>query len=86
MIYWMDFKFDEVFGPILEIPEKDHSRKARSGSPSVMEDAEGSKIQETGQKQRPARMVGLSSLDSFAQTDMEVGTGDRTDLRRRGEG
>jgi hypothetical protein len=45
----------------------------------VMEDAKGkhsellvSSIQETGQEQRPARMVGLSSLDS-AQTSMEAG-------------
>lgn len=32
--------------------------------PGIMEDAQGSKIQETGQEQRPARMVGLFLLDS----------------------
>jgi hypothetical protein len=47
-------------------------RKKRPRTSSVMEDAEGintgspqcGPIQETGQEQRPARMVGLSSLDS----------------------
>jgi hypothetical protein len=47
--------------------------------PSVMDDANGnreanftSQIQETGQEQRPARMVGLSSSD-FAETGTEAG-------------
>jgi hypothetical protein len=45
-----------------------------------------SQIQETGPEQRPARMVGLSSLDS-AQPDTEVGRGNRANsMRRRGEG
>ena len=74
-------------------------REKRLGSPDVMEDAgpstweivqdgtpESVSIQETRQEQRPARMVGLSSLD-FAQTGMEAGGGNRAQSqRRRGEG
>jgi hypothetical protein len=57
----------------------------------VMEDAIGKKnkslgdlIQETGQEQRPARMVGLSSLDS-AKISMEAVWGSRVRFRRQGE-
>ncbi len=57
----------------------------------VMEDAKGKKtepfkngyIQETGHEQRPARMVGLLSLDS-AQSSMEAGVGSRWRLPRFG--
>lgn len=61
----------------------------------VMEDASGvntkllknSLIQETGQEQRPARMVGLSSLDS-AESSMEAGCRYRAQLlgQRGGKG
>jgi len=50
-----------------------------------MEDASRGKIQETGQEQRPARMVGLFSLDS-ARSSMEAGCGAQVQtLRQRGE-
>jgi hypothetical protein len=98
VIFWKDFIFDDVLGPVLapSIFESNDSetdlsscRKERFGSPSVQEDAMGSVlIQETGQEQRPARMVGHSSLDSTlnTQTHMEV-TGDRAENLRlvRGE-
>lgn len=74
------------------------NRETRIGSPhsSVMEDAQSgytwashdALIQETGQKQRPARMVGLSSLDS-ATPRMDAGRDveHRVQVsRRRGEG
>ncbi len=94
MITWMDFVFDDVVGPVLAVPDGDlESRGTRHGRPSVMDDA-GKKgvvnptsFQETRQEQRPARMAGLSGLDSIARTDMEVGGSDRTrNPRRRGEG
>jgi hypothetical protein len=58
-----------------------------------MEDAKGEQyqlpsgnlIQETGQEQRPARMVGLSSLD-LAKSSMDAGWKFRVQsLRRKGE-
>ncbi len=97
----LDDSFGPVLSP--EIFSGDASvpvvcRRKRLGSPSVMEDARGthtkeeatdvtSSFQETRQEQRPARMVGLSSLDS-AQTHKEVSRGDRASVQRqrRGEG
>lgn len=73
MIRWMDFVFDEV-GPLLEDSD---CRRTRLESSSVMDDARVKKpihfgIQETGQEQWPARMVGLASSDySPARTDAE---------------
>lgn len=70
-------------------------RRRRLGSTFIMEDENGTKnealsasIQETGQEQRPARMVGLSGLESnIAEAGMEAGRGNRVqELRRRGEG
>lgn len=67
-------------------------RQRRLGSPSVMEDAKGEQyqplfsgsIQETGQEQRPARMVGLSSLD-LAKSSKDAGWKFRVQsLRREG--
>jgi len=59
-------------------------RRRRHGSQSIMEDAIGN-IQETGHEQRPARMVGLFSLDS-AQSSKDAGRGYRGRLlRQRGE-
>lgn len=65
-------------------------RRKRLGSPSVQEDAWGMKneaievasIQETRQEQRPARMVGHSSLDSYsnARSHMDV-AGDRANSK-----
>ncbi len=68
-------------------------RRKQLGRPSIREDARGKQkeslncdsIQETGQEQRPARMVGLIRLDS-AQISMEAENGDRgLKLRQRGE-
>ena len=70
MIRWKDFVLDDVIGPSL-ILDFNECRETRPGSAqSVMEDAKAH-IQETRQEQRPARMVGLSSLDS-SPFDMEV--------------
>ncbi len=52
---------------------------------TIMEDRGSTIIQETGQDQRPARMVGYSSLDSAA-TGMEAGSDlSYSQMRRRGE-
>ena len=78
MIFWKDFVLDEVFGPLLVVSESNEL-----GDLGIRKDA--FVIQETRQAQRPARMVGLSSLDS-AQSHTDVSRGDRAnDLRRRGE-
>ena len=97
MIFWKDFVFDDVLGPVLApsiFEEEDETgstscRNERFGSPSDQEDAMGSAvsevvIQETGQEQRPARMVGHSSLDSTlkAQIHMDVTSGNRTENLR----
>ena len=88
MIIWKDFVLDDVVGPVLAFtPEQDEScREMRFGSTSIRNDVKRA-IQETGQEQRPARMVGQSSLLS-AQTDMEVGREIRakSSSRLRGEG
>jgi hypothetical protein len=94
VIFWKDFILDDVVGPILaDVGSKDDKdykvcRRTRLGSPSVMEDARGNTIQETGQEQRPARMAGLSSLDSSttAQTHTDVSRGDRVDIQRHRRG
>lgn len=90
MILWKDFVLDDVFGPLLNdeatrTREIQVSCRKRLGSRDTQEEASGN-IQETRQEQRPARMAGLSGLDSQkAGFDMEV-DGDRADsLRRRGE-
>ena len=52
---------------------------------TIMEDRSSTIIQETGQDQRPAMMVGYSSLDSAA-TGMEAGSDlSYSQMRRRGE-
>ena len=98
MILWKDFVLDGAVGPLLTFPEEllelcdTECREKRLGSPSVMEDAigtnempEGISIQETRQEQRPARMVGLSSLD-FVQTGKEASRSNRAQpSRRRGD-
>jgi hypothetical protein len=89
VIIWKDFVLDDFFGPSLlvdEIEQNDQTscRTRRCGHPSVMEDAIGN-IQETGQEQRPARMVGLSSLDSV-QSGTEASRNVQPPLRLRGAG
>jgi hypothetical protein len=51
VIFWKDFVFDEIFGPLLVVSEQEET-----GSLSIRNDAIA--IQETRQEQRPARMVG----------------------------
>ena len=96
----LDDDFGPVLSPELFLgdePVPTSCRRKRLGSPSIMDDARGTQngttprnldgvpIQETRQEQRPARMVGLSSLDS-AQSHTDVSRGDRANiLRRRGE-
>ena len=81
MIVWKDFILDDVLGTFLIEREERNSkdlkvcRRGRPGNQSIMEDAVS--IQETGQEQLPARMVGFSSLD-LTKPDMEVGSGDQS--------
>jgi hypothetical protein len=95
VITWKDFILDDVVGPVMMDPspidsnETEVCRRTRLGSTIVMEDeeSENSSIQETRQEQRPARMVGHSSLDSSASPHMEVSSSNRalTGLWPRGE-
>jgi hypothetical protein len=98
VIYWKDFALDENFGPLLTFGDEETSScrmEKRLGSPAHKDcgtskkgASEYASIQETGQEQRPARMVGPSSLDSAHDTDTEVRGHDRAEisLRLRGEG
>lgn len=96
MIYWKDFALDSDLGPYLALIDGDNDpviRVKRSDSGrrnqddaggKLSENASRSQIQETGQGQQPARMVGLSSsalsrTETFAlqsrltnASDMEV--------------
>ena len=101
MILWKDFILDDVMGPTLvfafdEIAklnqekqtESQKCRASRFGSLGVKDDADRV-IQETRQEIEPARMVGLSGFESkssTAQTNTEVGQGNRNNSRLRGEG
>jgi hypothetical protein len=96
VITWKDFVFDDVMGPVMMDQELPHipsnffstdstsCRRTRLGSPVIMEDETG-KIQETRQEKRPARMVGCSNFDSFAEPHMDVSRGHRDSPRQRGE-
>ena len=83
MIYWKDFALDTDLGPYLALIDGDRGpviRVKRSDSGKRNQDDAGGKlsgiarksqIQETGQGQQPARMVGLSSsalsrMETFA--------------------
>ena len=67
-------------GPSLErFPTQACRMEMRLGRPHVSDDVRAKQIQETGQEQRPARMVGPSYSDS-ARTDMEVGRSDRAKI------
>ncbi len=80
MIYWKDFLITSEVGPVLVIDDEVSSyqttqnfRKRGSRSPNIMEDVMGALIQETGQGQQPARMVGnKTSSDFIAQVGMEA--------------
>ena len=75
MITWKDFILDDQIGPQLIVDSGDgmetaNCRRTWDGrTPSVMDDAMGLAanvpIQETGQDQRSARMVGHSGLESI---------------------
>jgi hypothetical protein len=86
VITWKDFVFDDVMGPMMMDQDLDLTscRRTRLGSPVIMEDETG-KIQETRQEKRPARMVGCSNFDSFAEPHMDVSRGHRDSPRQRGE-
>lgn len=68
MITWKDFVLDDRTGPYLIENEDQQNQWKQTESSSVMDDAKGlavSTIQETGQEQRTARMVGATyGLDS----------------------
>jgi hypothetical protein len=101
VIVWKDFVLDDVAGPVLleelvDITDLKVCRGKRVASssimpktkPSVMEDSTGEQavqIQETGQEQRPARMVGLSGLDFNSSAGMEASRQDGVPLSRRRE-
>ena len=92
MIEWMDFVLDDFIGPSLKM-EGQFCRTTRTGRPVIMEDEKRdgnivghvdlSTIQETGQVNRPARMVGSHSLDLNAQTGKEAGTGVQGAIEQR---
>ncbi len=81
MIYWKDFVFDEVCGPLLVVGE------TPDGDLGIRKDAVV-KIQETRQEQRPARMVGTLHAMLVDDTGMEAGRelrSGRDSLTVRGE-
>ena len=85
------FAFDEIAKINQENQtESQKCRVSRFGSLGVKDDAESRAIiQETRQEIEPARMVGLSGFESkssTAQTNTEVGQGNRNNSRLRGEG
>lgn len=81
MIYWQDFILDDVCGPLLmDELLKDINiqvcRGKRIGNANIMDDVaavHSVQIQEARQDQRPARMEGLSNLDSHHFSGMEAG-------------
>jgi hypothetical protein len=82
VITWKDFILDERFGALLiEDAPTQMSVEAVPERPSVMEDASGDSIQETGHRQQPARMVGSTGLGSEvpkeAPVGMDAGRGER---------
>lgn len=88
MIFWKDFILDDVVGPILNFDQTSSTncREERNGRPSIKTDTGVKQIQETRQEQRPARMAGLSNLDSKTPEDMEVDRCDRNlPTRLRGD-
>lgn len=87
LVKWNDFVLDEEFGPTLDTSDLD-CRRMRLGRPSIRKDAQANLIQETGQEQRPARMVGSSGSEyQNAPSDMEVRRNVRVlHLRRREDG
>lgn len=84
MITWMDFIFDDVLGPVLNVSGSVSKPRERQELPSsVMEDASDAEIQETRQELRTAR---VSSLEVSAQVGMEATERVPAPSRSRGEG
>lgn len=100
MIYWKDFALDTDLGSYLAVNDKGESpvirvKRSESGQREkrhqddaggkLSEKATKSQIQETGQGQQPARMVGLSGsalinrLNNASDTEVEQ---DDTSLAR----
>jgi hypothetical protein len=77
MIFWKDFVLDEAIGAHLVCNDDGlHSL-------TVMEDgSRENTIQETRQEQRPARMAGLSSLESTLPHGTEADRGMKSALLR----
>ncbi len=74
MISWLDFEISSEKGPLLMVEDLGvimKFRRRRDKSTSIKEDISRAQIQETGQGQRPARMVGYSSSD-HARIGMEA--------------
>ncbi len=74
MIFWKDFVLSD-FGPLLYLEEELSFYEGKRSHSGVTEDAVRdtvSKIQETGQGQQPARMVGYSSSAYHTQISMEA--------------
>jgi hypothetical protein len=66
VIFWKDFVFDDVCGPLLVVGES-----KPTGDLGIRKDAIA--IQETRQEQRPARMVGTLHAILVDETGMEAG-------------
>ena len=89
-ISWNDFIFDEVLGPILNVPETNGSKFNRNddglGSSSRIDEG---KNRETSRNQRSARMVGQPTLNQGHETqihsDMEVGGSEPESRLTKGE-
>lgn len=97
MIYWKDFALDTNLGPYLALTDGDNDLvirvKRSDSSKRNQDDASGnlsgiarkSQIQETGQGQQPARMVGLSSsalsrTETFAQSRLTIASDTEVEL------
>lgn len=81
MIFWKDFILDDFLGPSLK-DQKICTEKP--GSVSVMEDADGISNQETGQEQRPARMVGNRVSSSYSHLGKEATETNEASMQLRG--
>ncbi len=97
MIFWKDFILDDEFGPTLLVNEK-RGELTKEGLTGVcdrevsravekhQDDARAKKIQETGQEQRPARMVGLPSSESSASQPRTGALSDSNSLLQQERG
>ena len=91
MILWKDFILDDFIGPVLATEgPRQVCRNEGWDCASVMDDARAemaqgcASFQETRQRQRPARMVGMSGLDA-APSGTEAGRSNPSALRQGGK-